>query len=171
MTSDQRRIFDEIAAGPRGGVRGPLAVWLHRPGLADPAQKLGRYVRYESALPQRLSELAILITARLWGSDYEWQVHKDIALKAGLARETVEAIRSGKRPRFEKDDEAVVHDLATSLHEERRVPDALYARAVAILGQDEVVDLVGILGYYTLISMTINAFEIPPPRDRGRKLD
>ena len=171
MTGEQRRIFDEISAGPRGRVGGPLAVWLRRPGLADPAQKLGQYARYDSALPARLSELAILVTARLWGSEYEWHAHKAIALKAGLSPRIVEAIRANKKPVFEKDDEAVVHDFAMSLNLERRVGDELYARALAILGQDRVVDLVGVLGYYTLISMTINAFEIAAPQDQGPELD
>jgi 4-carboxymuconolactone decarboxylase len=171
MSGEQRRIYEEIGAGPRGRVAGPLSVWLHRPGLADPAQKLGRYVRYETALPARLSELAILVTARLWGSEYEWQAHKGHALKAGLSPKTVEAIRAKRRPDFETDDEAVVYDFAVSLDRERRVPDALYRRAVAILKEDGVVDLVGILGYYTLISMTINAFEIAPPPGQGRELD
>lgn len=171
MSGEQRRIFEEIRSGPRGGVRGPLAVWLHRPGLADPAQRLGRYARYDSALPPRLSELAILITARIWGAEYEWQAHKDIALKAGLAPEIVEAVRARKKPAFEKDDEAVVHDFVLSLNLERRVTDDLYARAVAILGEDRIVDLVGVLGYYTLISMTINAFEIAAPEGRRPELD
>jgi 4-carboxymuconolactone decarboxylase len=163
MSGEQRRIYEEIRAGPRGRVAGPLSVWLHRPGLADPAQKLGRYVRYETALPPRLSELAILVTARLWGAEYEWQAHKGHALKAGLSPETVEAIRAKRRPDFETDDEAAIYDFALALNLERRVPDALYRRAVGVLKQDGVVDLVGVLGYYTLISMTVNAFEIAAP--------
>ncbi|NQV99869.1 MAG: carboxymuconolactone decarboxylase family protein [Rhodospirillales bacterium] len=160
MTARQQQVSETIASGPRGAVRGPLAVWLYRPELADRAQALGQYCRFESCLPPRLSELAILVTARLWNSEYEWAAHKPIALKGGLAPEIVEAIRCGREPAFAQADEAVVYRFATSLHQNRHIDDALYADAVAILGDEGVVDLTGILGYYTLISMTINVFKV-----------
>ncbi len=158
----QQAIHDAILSGPRGGVRGPLAVWLHRPGLAGHAQDLGRYCRYETLLGPRLSELAILVTGRVFGSEYEWQVHKKFALEAGLAPEVVEAIRSNQRPNFTDAAEAVVHDFSRAALETRQVEDALYERAVKVLGEPAVVDLVGLLGYYTLISLTINIFRVPP---------
>ncbi|WP_417686613.1 carboxymuconolactone decarboxylase family protein [Roseibium sp.] len=163
LSDRQREVHDAIVSGPRGRVRGPLAVWLHRPDLADRAQALGRYCRYDSLLPPRLSELAILVTARVWMSEFEWAAHKPIALKAGLAPELVEALRVGDEPVIEKADEQVVYRFAKVLHTERRVSDDLYREAVEVLGQEAVVDLTGILGYYTLISMTINVFELPPP--------
>lgn len=163
LTPRQKEVYDAIASGPRGRVRGPLAVWLHRPDLADAAQRLGRYCRYDTSLPPRLSELAILATARVWNSEFEWAAHKPIALEAGISPRIVEAIRTGGVPAFEKDDEAVVYDFAVTLHSERKVSDALYARAVEVLGEETVVDLTGLLGYYTLISMTINVFEVPLP--------
>lgn len=159
----QRQVHEAIASGPRGGVRGPLAVWLHRPELADRAQALGRYCRYDTALEPRLSELAILVTARVWSAEFEWQAHKRIALTAGLDPTAVEEIRLGRRPDFVREDEAVVHDFAVELLTNRRIGDALYARAVAVLGEGRVVDLTGLLGYYGLISMTINVFEVDPP--------
>lgn len=159
----QKEVFDAIASGPRGRVRGPLAVWLNRPDLADRAQALGRYCRYDSSLSARLSELAILATARVWMSEFEWAAHKPIALKAGIAPEIVEAIRTGGQPVFRAADEEIVYRFAVMLHTERKVSDEVYAKTVEILGQDAVVDLTGILGYYTLISMTINVFELPPP--------
>ncbi|AXS39772.1 carboxymuconolactone decarboxylase family protein [Breoghania sp. L-A4] len=163
LSERQKQVYDAIASGPRGGVRGPLAVWLNRPDLADAAQALGRYCRYDSLLEPRLSELAILATARVWASEFEWAAHKAIALKAGVPEAAVEAIRTGGEPIFEAEDQAVVYEFAKTLHVERRVGDDLYARAVKVLGQEAVVDLTGILGYYTLISMTINVFEVPPP--------
>lgn len=163
LSPEQRRIYEKIASGPRGGVRGPLAVWLHRWQLADAAEALGRYCRYESSLPPRLSELAILVTARAWGSEYEWYAHAPHAAKAGLPAAVIEAIRTGATPPFERDDETVVHDVARALHADRRLDGALYARALSILGEESLIDLVAILGYYSLISMTINAFEVEPP--------
>jgi 4-carboxymuconolactone decarboxylase len=161
----QQQIHDEIAGGPRGGVRGPLAVWLHRPDLAARAQDLGRYCRYDSLLDPRLSELAILVTGRVFGSEYEWQIHKGHALTAGLAPEVIEAIRLNRRPDFGDPQEEVVHDVALAAHRTRDLDDALYARAVAVLGEAALVDLVGLLGYYTLISLTINIFRVPPMGD------
>ena len=163
MSTRQREIAGAIAAGPRGGVRGPLAVWLHSPELADRAQALGRVCRYETSLPARLSELAILVVATIWGSEYEWYAHKPLALAAGLTPTIVDALRDRRPPAFEVADEALVHDVVATLHCARRLDDALYARAVALLGEVGLVELIGIAGYYTLISMTINVFEIGLP--------
>ncbi|QBY55067.1 MULTISPECIES: carboxymuconolactone decarboxylase family protein [Cupriavidus] len=163
LTPEQMEVHAAIAAGPRGQVRGPLAMWLHRPGLANRAQALGQYCRYDSSLSPRLSELAILVMARTWMSEFEWWAHKPIALKAGVAEDVVEAIRTGRAPAFVKEDERVIHEFLTELHATRNVPDELYRRAMAVLGKDQVVDLVGLAGYYTLISMTINVFGVVPP--------
>lgn len=161
-TARQQEIHHAIASGPRGGVRGPLAVWLHRPELAALAQDLGRYCRYDSTLDPCLSELAILVTGRIFGSEYEWQVHKEHALKAGLSPDIIEAVRLNQRPAFADEEQEVVHDVARAAHETRTVDDALYRRAVAVLGAQRMVDLTGLLGYYTLISLTINIFRIAP---------
>lgn len=160
LDPEQATVYSAIAAGPRGGVRGPLAVWLHRPGLASRAQALGQYCRYETCLPPRLSELAIIVTGRIWESQYEWDAHVPLALQAGIAPETVDALAKGEPPRFSHADEEAVHDFVMTLHRERCVSDSVYERTVKVLGQDAVVDLVGIAGYYTLISMTINVFGI-----------
>ncbi|WP_321788021.1 MULTISPECIES: carboxymuconolactone decarboxylase family protein [Paraburkholderia] len=163
MTAEQRAVYEEIANGPRKGVRGPLAVWLHRPQLANCAQALGRYCRYDSSLPARLSELVILSMGRHWLAEYEWAAHKPFALEAGLSIEVIDAIRDGVPPPFASEDEALVHAFVIQLHENHRIEDALYADLVSALGEQAVVDLVGIAGYYTLISMTIKVFEVPPP--------
>jgi 4-carboxymuconolactone decarboxylase len=171
LSPEQKTIHDAIAAGPRGRVQGPLAVWLHSPGLADNAQRLGAFCRYGTSLEPRLSELAIMVTGRVWTAQFEWSVHKPIALKAGLSAAVVEAIRNRATPPFEKRDERVVHDFAQALHRDRKVPQALYDEAVEVLGPTGVVDLVGILGYYTLISMTINAFNVPLEGDQLPELE
>jgi 4-carboxymuconolactone decarboxylase len=163
MTPAQRRVHDEIASGPRKGVRGPLAVWLHRPDLAQSAQALGRYCRYETSLPPHLSELAILVLARIWSAEYEWYVHKPIALAAGVAPGIVEAIRSCAVPAFDQPAQAAIYGFLIELHRDHQASDAVYAEAVAQLGEAGVVDLVGIAGYYTLISMTINVFGVELP--------
>lgn len=170
LDPQQRQVFEAIASGPRGGVRGPLAVWLHRAEFAGLAQALGEYCRYHTALEPRLSELAILVTARVWRSEYEWFSHKPIALAAGLSPDVVEDLRFGRLPRFDNDDAEVVYAFALELHTKRRVSDETYARAERVLGRDVVIDLVGLLGYYTLISMTINVFEIPLPKGVGAEL-
>ena len=160
LTKAQQEVHDAITSGPRGAVVGPLGVWLWRPALAQRAQTLGQYCRYDSSLSKRLSELAILITGRYWGAEFEWQHHKPIALDAGLDKDIVEAIRKGETPSFTNEDEQCVYDLATSLYQTRRVPEKTYQAAIKILGQDATIDLVGVLGYYAFISMTINVFEV-----------
>jgi 4-carboxymuconolactone decarboxylase len=162
MTAEQKRVYDAIANSPRGGVRGPLAVWLHRPEMADKAQALGTYCRYGTSLEKRLSELAIIILGRIWNAEFEWQAHKPMALQNGISEAVVEAIRTHATPAFEKEDEAVTYDFVTTLHREHGIPDDLYARAVSIIGEGGVVDLVAIAGYYTLVSMTIQAFRVTP---------
>lgn len=167
MSAEQRRVHDAIAAGPRGSVPAPLSVWLRRPELADRAQALGQYCRYETSLSPRLSELAIMITAAAWRSDYEWRAHEPHALEAGLDSAVLDALKAGRAPTFARDDEAALYAFARALHQERRVPDDVYASATEALSEEGVVDLTGILGYYTLISMTLNAFEIPPGPGSG----
>lgn len=170
MTDEQRRVYDTIASGPRGRVRGPLAIWLHRPELAEAAQALGAYCRYGSSLEPRLSELAILTMATVWQSEFEWWAHKPIALKAGLAPEIVEALRTNQVPAFAAADEEIVYKVVTTLSRERRISDELYQDAATILGDGRLVDLVGLCGYYTLISMTINVFEIGLPAGEQSEL-
>ncbi|ARP92538.1 4-carboxymuconolactone decarboxylase [Bordetella genomosp. 9] len=171
MSPEQKRIHDVIASGPRGQVRGPLAVWLHRPAMAEHAQALGQYCRYETSLPTRLSEWAILILARHWRSEYEWWAHKPLAIKAGVAPAMIEALRDGKPVPYSHDDEALIHEFLDVLHETRRIPQDLYDRIVHRLGEAGVIDLVSIAGYYTLIAMTLGAFDIQPPDGVETELD
>lgn len=170
MTPAQRAVHDAIVNGPRGKVVGPLRVWLNSPGLADKAQALGQYARYDSVLPQRLSELAILITARFWSSGFEWSHHAPIAAQAGVPEAAIAQIAQAQRPVLAQPDARAVADFAIELHRDRVVSDTTFEAARAALTEAGVIDLVGVCGYYTLISMTINAFEVPedggPPLPR-----
>lgn len=169
MSDEQKRIHDEIAAGPRGAVFGPFKVWLHAPELADRAQKLGAYARYHSSLPPHLSELAILVTGAIWQADFEWYAHLGPARAAGIPEAVIEAIRLGETPPLEDAQSQAVYAVARAMHQDRRLSAALYDQAKAALGERGLVDLIGILGYYTLIAMTLNAFEVETP-DGSRPL-
>jgi 4-carboxymuconolactone decarboxylase len=163
LTPAQQQVYDAIASGPRGAVRGPLAVWLTSPDLADKAQNLGAFCRYGTSLPPRLSELAILVTGAHWQAGYEWFAHAPIGIAAGLSPVAVEAIRKGETPTGLAADEQLVYAFAREMWRDRRVSDATYQATKAKLGEKAVVELVGVLGYYTLISMTIVTFDVPLP--------
>jgi 4-carboxymuconolactone decarboxylase len=163
LSPEQQRVYAAIKSGPRGVVEGPLRVWLNSPELADRAQALGAFCRYGTTLAPRLSELAIITTGAYWQAGFEWAVHAPIAVQAGLDPRVVETIRTGELPVFERADEAAVHAFADELLHCRKVSDETYRRAEKEIGRRGVVELVGILGYYGLISMTIVAFEVPPP--------
>jgi 4-carboxymuconolactone decarboxylase len=161
LTDEQKAIRDRIVA-TRGKARGPFLVWLQSPELADRAQNLGAFCRFGSSLPPRLSELAILVMGAHWKAAYEWNAHLEHARTAGVPESVIEAIRIGATPAFAMPDDEAVYTFATELLENRKVTDETYRYAVSILGQRSVVDLVGILGYYTLISMTCVAFDVDP---------
>lgn len=160
MSAEQRRVLDDILNGPRGNLDGPFLAWVHSPALADNAQQLGAFCRYGTQLELRLTELAILVTASWWQSQAEWQIHEPIAAEAGLDAAVIEALREGREPEFSRNDEALVYRLGTTLYATRRVDDALYAEAVAAFGEPAVVELVGVFGYYALVAMTLNVFEV-----------
>jgi 4-carboxymuconolactone decarboxylase len=171
LTERQREVYDQIVSGPRGRVQGPLRVWLHTPDFAERAQALGAYCRYGTRLPQRLSELAIITTGAFWRAAFEWYAHAPLAIEAGVDAATVEAIRLGETPIFARGDEAIVFAFARELLEAKRVSAGTYQRAVDTLGLEGVIELVGIIGYYGLISLTINAFEVPLPPDAAEPFE
>jgi len=162
-TPEQERVFAAIKAGPRGVVVGPLRVWLHSPKLAEKAQELGAFCRYGTSLPSVLSELAILVTGAYWRAGFEWHAHAPIAIKAGLPTGVVEAIRDGREPRFVDPAQAAVYAFCRRLLTTRTMDQTTYDHARHAIGEKGVVDLVGILGYYALISMTIVGFDVPVP--------
>ena len=160
LTAEQKSIYDDILQSRGGSIGGPFSAWLRSPVLAERAQKLGAFCRYETSLPARLSELAILITAKHWRANVEWHIHAPIAEDAGLSGVVIAALKAGEKPDFQREDEASVYDLAMELYATRRVSEATYTRVVAELGETPVVDLVGVLGYYALVAMTLNVFEV-----------
>jgi 4-carboxymuconolactone decarboxylase len=170
MTEDQRRVVENATAGKRGRVPAPMRAWLHSPVLADRAQSLGEFLRYDTSLGPALSEFAILITARFWTSHYEWYAHKKLALQAGLDPALVDAIARRQTPAFPDEKTAIVYEYARAMHEKHGIDQALHDRAVAALGERGVVELVGVLGYYTLVSMTLNGFGIGLPEGEKEEL-
>jgi 4-carboxymuconolactone decarboxylase len=163
MTEAQRLVAEQIASGPRGSVRGPFPWLLRSPGIAAHVQRLGAYIRYESALPGNLRELAILVTARFWRAQYEWFAHKPLALEEGVAEAVVDAMAESRRPEFSDDAEALVYDFCTAMLETHEVSDAAYEAALAGLGEEGLVDLISLLGYYSLLAMVMATFQIPVP--------
>ena len=163
FSAEQKKVHEAILKGPRGKVVGPLKVWLKNPGLAEHAQALGAYCRFGSSLPPRLSELAICITGSFWKANYEWFAHAPLAIKAGIDAAAIEAIRTGAKPTFTKADEQAIYDFVSEMVTTKRVSNATFERAKKELSETGVIDLVGIVGYYSLVSVTLNAFELPLP--------
>ena len=163
MDDAQLKVYRDLMSGPRGGVRGPFNALLRSPVLADRAQKLGEYLRFESVLPARLNEFAILITARYWNAQYEWFAHYTHAMKGGLNPAVAADLAQGKRPANMQEDEAIVYDFCTELHKTKGVSDAMYQSALDKFGERGVIDLIGVSGYYTLVSMVLNVDRQPLP--------
>lgn len=162
MSPEQRRIYDDIVASRGKWLNGPYAPMLHQPRMAEPAQKLGEFLRYHTCLGPRLSELAIVVVARYWDCDFEWHQHAAIALRSDVPAAVIEAIRIREVPTL-REDESVVYSFTKTLLERHCVEDALYDRAKTLLGILGVVELTGLIGYYTLIALTLNAHEVPLP--------
>jgi 4-carboxymuconolactone decarboxylase len=171
MTEAQLRVVEDAIAGKRGTAPPPLMAWLASPELAQRAQKLGEFVRFDTSLPPHLSELAILVTARFWTSHYEWFAHKRIGLKSGLDKNVIDAIARRAEPKLEDPKARAVYAFSKALHETHLVPADIYAEAERQLGHKAVVELVGLLGYYSLISMTLNTFEIGLPEGESTELE
>ncbi len=168
MNDAQRALMEAIRSGPRGGSinpRGPFAVWLHAPDFGQLAQAVGGFCRYKTALPPRLSEFAILCTARLWKAQYEWFAHAPLAEKGGVKPKTIADLKAGRAPKSAPKDERAIYDFVQELYKTKRVSDRTYKRLNTILGNQATVELVGLLGYYVMISFTLNVFRMMPPED------
>jgi 4-carboxymuconolactone decarboxylase len=174
MNAEQKKLFETIISGPRaqnyGGdaanhvlKRGPFNAWMRSPEFGLKIQAVGEQIRFKSSIPKHLNEFAILITAREWTSQYEWYAHHALAMKAGLDPKIAEELAAGKRPANMKEDEAAVYDFCTQLHRTKKVDDATFKRAKALFGEQGVIDLIGVSGYYTAVSMTLNVAEVPVP--------
>ena len=165
MTAAQRGVAESIMSGPRQKMSGPFNAWLRSPELADRLQKVGEYVRFKTSLDKRLNEMAILMTAQYWGASYEWYAHAPLAAKAGLAPETIKALGEGRKPDGMKDDEAIVWEFSAQLRRDHGVDDAIYAWALEKFGENGIMDLVAVNGYYDVVSMTLNVAHVVPPKD------
>jgi 4-carboxymuconolactone decarboxylase len=163
FTPQQRLVHDQIVAGKRGRLSGPFKILIGAPDICEHAAKLGEHLRWGTSLDPRLSELAIIITARFWRAQYEWYAHAPLAQKAGVPAAAIEAIRRGETPHLDAADEALVYRLCTELYDTRRLSDASFAQAKAMLGEPGIVEIISIIGYYTLIGNTLNVFQVPVP--------
>jgi 4-carboxymuconolactone decarboxylase len=162
-TDAQRAAAQEIVNGPRGALYGPFVPLLRSPELMGYAQRLGEYLRYRSAIGVRLSELAILVTAREWDQQVEWAIHAPIAQQVGVPPDVIAAIARRERPAAMLVDEAVVVDFCIELHRHKRVSDRVYDDALALFGEQGVVDLMGVNGYYTFLAMVMNTARTEAP--------
>jgi 4-carboxymuconolactone decarboxylase len=163
MTPAQRRVHDLIIAGRRGRFGGPFQLLIRAPEICEHAAKLGEHLRWGTSLPDRLSELAIITTAKFWRAQYEWYAHAPLAEKAGVSADAVEAIRSGATPSFTRPDEALVYGICTELFKSQRLTDESFKEAVATLGETGLTEVIAIIGYYTLIGNTLNVFQVAVP--------
>jgi 4-carboxymuconolactone decarboxylase len=163
MTPEQKQVADNILSGPRKGMRGPFNALLRSPELADHAQKLGAYVRFGTSIQPKLNELAILLTARHWTAQYEWYAHRQLAMKAGLSADIADAIAQGKRPAAMGPEETVVYDFCHDVLETGQAGDASFKAVVGKFGERGAIDLIGVMGYYSLVSMVLNVDRVPIP--------
>lgn len=169
-SAEQRACAQEIIAGPRGALIEPFVPLLRSPELCVHAQRMGEYLRYRSAIGLRLSELAILLTARHWNQQVEWSIHAPIALREGISAAVIDAIAERREPPFEREDERLVHAVVQQSLVERQVNDATWQAAIQAWGEQGVVDLLGIAGYYTMLSFIMTGAQTPPPPDRAMRL-
>jgi 4-carboxymuconolactone decarboxylase len=163
MTPEQRKVAETIMSGPRKNLNGPFNAWLRSPELGDRLQKVGEYIRFHSSLPARLNEFAILIAAREWTAQYEWFAHYPLAVKAGLDPKVASDLAVGRRPAGMQDDEKIIYDFCTELRRKRKVSDSTFNAAVGKFGEQGVVDLIGVSGYYDVVSMTLNVAQVQLP--------
>ncbi len=168
LSAEQLAVFDAVVSGPRGKVQGPLMAALHKPDLADKWQHFGAALRYGTSLPPRLSELAILVTARAWACQLEWHLHEGYALAAGLEQDIVDCVKRGVRPLCDDASALDVYDYVHELQRDKRVSESVYQRALARLGTIGVVELTALSGYYTMVAMTLNAHEFPLPEGAAK---
>jgi 4-carboxymuconolactone decarboxylase len=163
MNDLQKKYAEEIIKGPRGALYGPFVPLIRSPELMDRAQRMGEYLRYKSAIGNKLSELVILVVARHWTQQVEWYIHEPIAIKAGIKPEVVQAIAVGRRPSGLSEDEEIVYDFCSELHANKCISDTAYDRALARFGEQGVIDMLGINGYYTFLAMIMNGTRTAVP--------
>jgi 4-carboxymuconolactone decarboxylase len=170
MNADQKATYDEAVAGKRGSAPAPMLAWLSSPEMARHATRLGEMLRFNTMFPAKLSEIAILVTARHFTAHYEWWAHKRLALRGGMDVKIIEAIRDRRTPEFDDPTAAVIYQVAKSLHEGHGLSKGLYQDAVKVLTERGLVEIIGLCGYYTLVSLTLNTFEFGLPEGEVSEL-
>ena len=163
MNAEQKQTHDEAIAGKRGSAPAPMMAWLNSPAMARHATRLGEELRFNTMFPAKLSEIAILVTAQHFTAHYEWWAHKRLALKGGMDPKIIEDIRDRRTPVFDDPKGKMIYDLAKSLHEGKGVSKPLYDEAVKVLTERGIVEVIGLCGYYTMVSMTLNTFQFELP--------
>ena len=170
MTDAQKKAAEEVIAGPRGALVGPFIPLLRSPEFMSRLQKTGAYLRFNSSLSPKISEFVILLTSRQWTQQFEWDAHLPLALKAGVQPEVSAAMSEGRRPMGMDPDEELAYDFCTELHQNQSVSDATYERAVKRFGEQGVIDMVGLRGYYSMLAMIMNVARTPLPEGKTPKL-
>ena len=163
MTPRQREAYQGIVSGPRKGAVGPFNALLRSPDVADRVQRVGEYVRFQTTIPAALNEMAILITGRFWSAQYEFWAHRRLARTAGLADAIIDASAEGRRPSAMSDDERLVYDFCTELFRDKAVSDTTFKATAGRFGEQGVIDLIAVSGYYSIVSMVLNVDRYPLP--------
>ena len=163
LTDAQTKAIEEFKAARSADISGPFVPLLRSPEVMNRARAMGDYLRFKSSLPPRLSEFVILLTARRWTQQYEWNAHQPLAQQGGLRTDVVKAIADGRRPDAMAEDEDAVYTLWDEVQRNQSVSDATYTRAVAKVGEQGVIDVLGITGYYTMLAMVMNTTRTPLP--------
>ncbi|HBP28127.1 4-carboxymuconolactone decarboxylase [Advenella sp. S44] len=171
MSAEQAAACEAARTGPRGKIPAPMIAWLRNPELARRAQDLGALLRFDTSLTPRLTELAILVCARHWTSHHEWTAHKKLALQAGLEPATIDAIADHRAPAFTEVNEKIVYVISREVLSSGQLSPTHYTEGIQALGERGLVELVAILGYYCLVSITLNCFEIGLPESRASELE
>ncbi|HTF13187.1 MAG TPA: carboxymuconolactone decarboxylase family protein [Burkholderiales bacterium] len=167
MTDAQRKAAQEMIAGPRKGVKGPFVPLLRSPELMDRLQKVGEYLRFRSSLEPRISEFIMLVVSREWTQHFEWFVHVPLGRKAGISEDTIAALAEGRRPAGMSEHEEVAYDFCEELLRTKGVSETTYRRTVTKFGENGVIDMIGVAGYFTTVSMVMNVAHSPPPEDKS----
>lgn len=167
MTDAQRKAAEEMIAGPRKGVKGPFVPLLRSPELMDRLQKVGEYLRFQSSLEQRISEFIMLVVSREWTQHFEWFVHVPLGRKAGISGDTIAALAEGRRPSGMSEGEELAYDFCEELLRTKGVSETTYRRAVMKFGENGVIDMIGVAGYFTTVSMVMNVAHSPPSDDKS----
>ncbi len=167
LSEEQQLLFDQLTETRKvnadGQIGGPFDVWLQNAELGKRMVGLGGTFRFGTSVDRRYVELVILITGQFWQAQFEWYAHEPMAIKAGVPQDLIDAIKAGDDPEFEDKKDRVVYEMCTALHQTHRVPDAVFSRMVTAFGEQGVMELVTLAGYYTMVSMTLNAFDVPLP--------